>query len=262
MDLMNCQNSNHDSQRIKYICVDPICQVQQKIGCADCFLEDHVTHQRRTVEQFNDQVKQQLDSFNQIEFQPITNTVQLDLEKQIDKELENCLSCIQYRFTSIKSDLKNLLDGENQKLQESYNVLQQSKNHELDSLKNVNDLHSLNQEELNDLVKFYQEASKIQKNYIKASEIFYDEKQKIKQKKQKYLCKLQQIMQGLMKDFNELMVTKNLQFDDFSEFETPQKSSMSPNKMTSFVESTRSSRRFYMNQSKKLLFGNAIRKNE
>lgn len=50
-----------------------------------------------------------------------------------------------------------------------------------------------------------------------------------------------------MKDFNELMTTKNLQYDDFNEFETPQKSSMSPNKMTSFVESTRSSRRFYMN---------------
>ncbi|CAK56587.1 unnamed protein product (macronuclear) [Paramecium tetraurelia] len=259
MDLINCQNPNHDSQKNKYICVDPICQTQQKIGCADCFLEDHVTHQRKTVEQFHDQVKQKLDQFDQIEFQPIANEVQQDLEKQIEKELENCLSCIQYRFTSIKSDLKSMLDGENEKLLDSYNALQENKNQELDSLRNVNDVHSISQEELNDLVKFYQEAPKIQKNYIKASEIFQDEKQKIKLKKQKYLCKLRAIMQGLMKDFNDLMTTKNLQYDDFSEFETPQKSSMSPNKMSSFVESTRSSRRFYMNQSKKLLFG---RKNE
>ncbi|CAD8120801.1 unnamed protein product [Paramecium sonneborni] len=258
--MINCQNPNHDSQRIKYICVDPICQTQQKIGCADCFLEDHVTHQRKNVEQFHDQVKQQLESFNQIEFQPITNAIQQDLEKQIENELENCLSCITYRFTNIKSDLKNLLDGENEKLQESYNALQQSKNNELDQMKNVNDILSISQEELNELVKFYQESSKIQNNYSKASEIFADEKQKIKQKKQKYLQKLRAIMQGLMKEFNDLMTTKNLQYDDFSEFETPQKSSMSPNKMTSFVESTRSQRRYYMNQSKKLLFGNSLRK--
>ncbi|CAD8198995.1 unnamed protein product [Paramecium pentaurelia] len=262
MDQINCQNPNHDSQRIKYICVDPNCQVQQKIGCADCFLEDHVTHQRKTLDQFHDQVKQQLDTFNQIEFQPITNTIQLDLERQIERELENCLSCIQYRFTNIKSDLKSVIDGENEKLQESYNALQYNKNQELDSMKNVNDLHIINQEEVNDLVKFYQESTKIQQNYQKASEILLDEKQKVKQKKQKYLYKLRTIMQGLMKEFNELMTTKNLQQDDFSEFETPQKSSMSPNKMISLVESTRSSRRFYMNQTKKLLFGNASRKIE
>ncbi|CAK62954.1 unnamed protein product (macronuclear) [Paramecium tetraurelia] len=262
MDQINCQNPNHDSQRIKYICVDPNCQAQQKIGCADCFLEDHVTHQRKTVDQFHDQVKQQLDTFNQIEFQPITNAIQQDLEKQIDKELENCLSCITYRFTSIQSDLKSSLDGENEKLQESYNALQLSKNQEVDSIKNVNDLHSISQEEVNDLVKFYQESSKIQQNYSKASEIFSDEKQKVKQKKQKYLQKLHTIMQGLMREFNELMTTKNFQQEDFSEFETPQKSTMSPNKIISLVESTRQSRRFYMNQTKKLLFGNASRKNE
>ncbi|CAD8106595.1 unnamed protein product [Paramecium sonneborni] len=260
MDQINCQNSNHDSQRMKYICVDPICQTQQKIGCADCFLEDHATHQRKTIEQFNDQVKQQLDSFNQIEFQPITNTIQQDLEKQIENELENCLSCIKYRFTNIKSDLQSLLDEENEKLQESYNALQQSKNNELDQMKNVNDLHTISQEELNELIKFYQESSKIKNNYSQASEIFADEKNKIKQKRQKYLQKLQIIMQGLMKEFNDLMTTRNLQYDDFSEFETPQKSSLSPNKMQNFVESTRSSRRYYMDYSKKSLFGNASRK--
>lgn len=49
---MSCPLPNHDKQRIKYVCVDKMCRLGKKIGCADCFLECHATHKRMRLEEF------------------------------------------------------------------------------------------------------------------------------------------------------------------------------------------------------------------
>ncbi|CAD8203548.1 unnamed protein product [Paramecium pentaurelia] len=262
MDISVCQNPNHDSQRLKYICVDPNCCVPKKIGCADCFLDDHITHIRKTTTQFKEQVSQSIEQISQIEFQKIISSPQKDLDCQIDFELENCIDCIKSRFTSIKSDLKSQIDSDMTKVQDNCNQFQQNMKNEIDPFKFTiqNELPTLNHNELNQLVKFYQEAPKIHKHYSKTAELLQDEKQKVKQKKQKYLNKMKSIMQILLKEFNDLMTSKNVQFDDGSEYETPQKQAMSPNKMINLVETARSSRRFPMSQSQKKYFLAAVTK--
>ncbi|CAD8121467.1 unnamed protein product [Paramecium sonneborni] len=262
MDIAVCQNPNHDNQRLKYICVDPNCQVQKKIGCADCFLDDHITHIRKTTTQFKEQVSQSIETISQIEFEKMYCSPQKDLDSRIDFELENCIDCIKSKFSSIKSDLKSQIDSDMQKVQENCSQFQQNMNNELDSFKITikNELPSLNHNEINQLVKFYQEAPKIHKHYSKAAELIQDEKSRVKQKKQKYLIKMKSIMQILLKEFNELMTSKNVQFDDGNDYDTPQKQTMSPNKMINLVETARSSRRFPMSQQQKKYFLAAVTK--
>ncbi|CAD8111331.1 unnamed protein product [Paramecium primaurelia] len=262
MDITNCQHPNHDSQRIKYVCVDPQCSIPKKIGCADCFLDDHITHIRKTTTQFKDFVNESILQINAIEFQQATNSPQKDLTKEIDGELDNCIECIKLKFNTIKGDLKGQIDNDIIKMQDNCAQFQQNMNNELQPFRTTikNDLHILNQNELNSLVKFYQEAPKIQKHYNKAAEQIQEEKQKIKQKKQKYLTKMRSIMQILLKDFNELMTTKNVQYDDYCDYETPQKQVMSPNKMINLVETARSSRRFPISQIQKKQFLSAVTK--
>ncbi|CAD8209081.1 unnamed protein product [Paramecium pentaurelia] len=262
MEITNCQHPNHDSQRIKYVCVDPQCSIPKKIGCADCFLDDHITHIRKTTTQFKDFVNESIQQINQVEFQQASNSPQKDLEKQIDTELDSCMDCIKQKFNSIKGDLKGQIDSDMIKISDNCTQYQQNMNNELEPFKTTirNDLHILNQTELNSLVKFYQEAPKIHKHYSKAAEQIQEEKQKIKQKKQKYLAKMRSIMQILLKDFNELMTSKNVQFDDCFDYETPQKQIMSPNKMINLVETARSSRRFPMSQTQKKYFLAAVTK--
>ncbi|CAD8173561.1 unnamed protein product [Paramecium pentaurelia] len=262
MDIALCQNPNHDSQRLKYICVDPNCSVPKKIGCADCFLDDHITHIRKTTTQFKEHICQSIESISQVEFTKVNSSPQKDLDSQIDYELENCIDSIKSRFLSIKGDLKCQIDSDMLKVQDNCTQFQQNMNNELNPFKFTiqNELPTLNHNELNQLVKFYQEAPKIHKHYSKATEILQDEKQKVKQKKQKYLNKMRSIMQLLLKEFNDLMTTKNVQFDDCSEYETPQKQIMSPNKMINLVETARSTRRFPMSQSQKKYFLSAVSK--
>ncbi|CAD8213546.1 unnamed protein product [Paramecium octaurelia] len=262
MDITNCQHPNHDSQRIKYVCVDPSCSIPKKIGCADCFLDDHISHVRKTTTQFKDYVNESIQQINAVEFQQVTNSPQQDLVREMDGELDNCVECIKSKFNSIKGDLKGQIDNDMIKLQDNCAQFQQNMNNELEPFKTTirNDLHVLNQTELNSLVKFYQEAQKIHKHYNKAAEQIQEEKQKIKQKKQKYLAKMRSIMQILLKDFNELMTSKNVQFDDSGDSETPQKQVMSPNKMINLVETARSSRRFPMSQMQKKQLLTAVTK--
>ncbi|CAK82681.1 unnamed protein product (macronuclear) [Paramecium tetraurelia] len=262
MDIALCQNPNHDSQRLKYICVDPNCNVAKRIGCADCFLDDHITHIRKTTAQFKEQVSQSIDTISQVEFSKANSSPQKDLDCQIDFELENCIENIKSRFLAIKNDLKSQIDSDMLKVQDNCSQFKQNMNNELNPFKLTieNELPSLNQYELNQLVKFYQEAPKIHKHYSKASELLQDEKSKVKQKKQKHLNKMKSIIQVLLKEFNDLMTTKNVQIDDCSEYETPQKYTMSPNKMINLVETARSTRRFPMSQSQKKYFLSAVTK--
>ncbi|CAD8123206.1 unnamed protein product [Paramecium sonneborni] len=148
------------------------------------------------------------------------------------------------------------------KVQDNCSQFQKNMDNEIDPFKisNQNELPALNHNQLNQLVKFYQDSPKIYKHYSKAAELLQDEKSKVIQKKQKYLIKMRNIMQILLKEFNELMTSKNVQFDDGSEYETPQKQSMSPNKMINLVETARSSRRFPMSQTQRKYFLAAVTK--
>ncbi|CAD8121468.1 unnamed protein product [Paramecium sonneborni] len=110
MDIAVCQNPNHDNQRLKYICVDPNCQVQKKIGCADCFLDDHITHIRKTTTQFKEQVSQSIETISQIEFEKMYCSPQKDLDSRIDFELENCIDYVWKFQKFICIEIEKIID--------------------------------------------------------------------------------------------------------------------------------------------------------
>lgn len=72
---MSCQIPSHDSQKIKYICLDKSCSSSKKTGCADCFLESHATHKRMMLEEFQNWGKAKTSLLEKMKFEVIKEEV-------------------------------------------------------------------------------------------------------------------------------------------------------------------------------------------
>ncbi|KAM3145340.1 hypothetical protein pb186bvf_002668 [Paramecium bursaria] len=252
MDQTICTKPCHDNQRLKYLCVDPECQILTKLGCADCFLDDHVTHIRKTTGSLREVLKEQIKQIENIEVLDPTSTPQKDISSTIDEELELCLSTITQRFSAIKTDLKGQIDQDMQKLADNQQLFVENLKNEVLPIRKITqkDFSQCNQNEMTTILSFHNSADKIMKHYQQSASTLSEERTKVKSKKQKYVNKLRNVMTILLKEFNELMTSKNLQYDE-NDFETPKKYILSPKKGLSIVEAARQSRRYNLGSNQK-----------
>ncbi|CAK59882.1 unnamed protein product (macronuclear) [Paramecium tetraurelia] len=47
-----CDKKNHEKNKLIYICQNPLCKAQKRLGCAYCLLEEHNNHETMEVQQF------------------------------------------------------------------------------------------------------------------------------------------------------------------------------------------------------------------
>ena len=108
---MRCTVETHEMQRLKYLCVDSNCGYENKIGCADCFLEFHPGHKKLLVEQFVENLVQKYkevqNNVSQLNKESQLEEFSLELNKEIDEEFEEERSLINRRLEELKNEIKD-----------------------------------------------------------------------------------------------------------------------------------------------------------
>lgn len=209
---------HHDRQRIKYICIDENCTNAVKLGCADCFLEQHCTHERAIASKFSSEIQERINEITNSDqsVQVITNSPQKEIVNAIEQEFEVCQRSIIERFTSLKQDFKCHLDFDIGKLREQYLEISETLKQQIFPLEEISQqsIIELPEEQLLRLIKFHQESPKLLCEYKKLGEKIQEEKMRFRNKKMKYLRKLKSVVSQLIKDFNENITPQKLGEED------------------------------------------------
>ncbi|CAK58488.1 unnamed protein product (macronuclear) [Paramecium tetraurelia] len=230
--MNQCRIKHHDCQRIKYICLDKHCDQEQKIGCADCFLEFHVpndfgSHHRRLISEFEVELKGKIEKLASVSIQPICNN-----SEKVDQQFDNCMNNLIQKLTDYKEQIKQEINNEKLDFLTYVNEFNQKVDQKID-LQNTQ-ISQLSTIEINKSISFYQNTNHIINDLRKDQQELEMHKKKLNQKNQKLAQKLRNTFEQIMKEFHDHNNNNNHNNDTSS---TPEKQ-ICPSQFSSTTQST------------------------
>ncbi|CAD8137213.1 unnamed protein product [Paramecium octaurelia] len=199
--MNQCRIKHHDCQKVKYICLDKKCNHEQKIGCADCFLEFHVpndlvSHQRKLISEFEAELKGKIENLSTISIQSIHNN-----SEQVDKQFDTCMNNLIQKLTDYKDQIKEEIKNEKMDFVTYVNEFNQKVEQKID-LQNTQ-ISQLSTNEINKSISFYQNSNNIVLDLRKDLSDLELHKKKLNLKKQKAVQKLRNTFEQIMKELDD-----------------------------------------------------------
>ncbi|CAD8144410.1 unnamed protein product [Paramecium pentaurelia] len=239
--MNQCRIQHHDCQRIKYICLDKKCNHEQKIGCADCFLEFHVpndfiSHQRKLISEFENQLKGKIENLTSISIQPICNN-----SEELNQQFDICMNILIQKLTDYKEQIKEEIINEKLDFITYVNEFNQKVDKKIDfQNQQISQLSTI---EINKSISFYQNSNYIVLNLKKQLQDLEKHKTKLNKKKQKLVQKLRNTFEQILKEFQDHNNNNNIT-------STPEKQ-IFPSQLSSTTQSTPTKNVIDVVQSKK-----------
>ncbi|CAD8050472.1 unnamed protein product [Paramecium sonneborni] len=210
--MRQCHIEQHDSQKIKYICIDPKCSQEQKLGCADCFLENHISqspqsqsHMRVQISKFEEDLNSKIFSVKNLKIEPITND-----SSQFDEDFNICLNQVASKFNNFKDELKKEMNNDilnfDNRVIEFKNTIQNQIN-PIIQYQNSSVLNC-SSEELSKAINFYQDSDQLSQILKKQIDQIENHREKVQQNKQKITIKLQNVVDQMLRYLDEYQITK------------------------------------------------------
>ncbi|CAD8059408.1 unnamed protein product [Paramecium sonneborni] len=200
-----CRIQHHDNQKVKYICLDQKCNQDQKIGCADCFLEFHVpndivSHQRKLISEFEAELKTKIQNLTDISISTNSNN-----SESVDQEFDTCMDNFIQKLTNYKEQIKEEINNEKKEFVTQVNEFNQKITEQID-LQNTQ-ISQLSTNEINKSISFYQNSNNIVLDLKKDLQDMEMHKNKLDLKKQKAVQKLRITFEQIIKELD--VNTKN-----------------------------------------------------
>ncbi|CAD8049298.1 unnamed protein product [Paramecium sonneborni] len=211
--MSQCPIEQHDQQKIKYICIDPKCSQDQKLGCADCFLENHISlspqnhsHMRVQISKFEEDLNKKILNVKNLQIEPITND-----SSQFDEDFNVCLNQVASKLNDFKDGLKEEMNNDKLNFDNHVIEFKNTIQNQIDPILpcQTSSVLSCSPEELSKAISFYQDSDQLSSILQKQIDSIESHREKVQQNKQKITNKLQNVVDQMLRQLEENQIKKS-----------------------------------------------------
>ncbi|CAD8046607.1 unnamed protein product [Paramecium primaurelia] len=208
--MSQCPIEHHDQQKIKYICIDPKCTHEQKLGCADCFLENHISqapqshsHTRVQISKFEEDLNSKILNVRNLQIEPIAND-----SSQFDEDFNICLNQVASKLNNFKDELKKEMNNDVLNFDDHVNEFKNTIQNQIDPILPCQNSTVLTctPEELAKAISFYQDSDQLSSVLQKQIDQIENHREKVQQNKQKITTKLQNVVDQMLRQLDQYQI--------------------------------------------------------